>query len=96
MREPTCAACGHTGLGVQVHHIKPFHLHPNLELDPDNLITLCEVKGREHHLLLGHLDNWESYNVNVRADVKRFHKKSEKEIRAHPDWLKAVLHRPMQ
>lgn len=94
MREPACMACGHRGRGLQVHHIKPFHLHPNLELDPNNLITLCEIKGREHHLLLGHLDDWESYNPNVRADVKHFHKKSDSQIRADPTWQKKMLHRP--
>lgn len=93
--EPACACCGHKGQGLQVHHIKPFHLHPNLELDPNNLITLCEIKGRDHHLLLGHLDDWESYNPNVRADVKRFHKKSDAEIRANPTWQKEMQHRPM-
>lgn len=59
---PTCAACGHKA--TQVHHIQPFHLHPELELDPANLISLCD----RDHLLFGHLGNFESYNVNVRAD----------------------------
>ena len=95
LKEPACAACGHKGHGLQVHHIKPFHLHPNLELDPDNLITLCEILGREHHLLLGHLDDWESYNPNVRADVKRFHKQSAGQIRSNRTWQEEVKRRPM-
>jgi 5-methylcytosine-specific restriction endonuclease McrA len=94
MREPTCAACGHRGPGLQVHHIKPFHLHPNLELDPNNLITLCEVKGRDHHLLLGHLDEWESYNVNVKRDVKHHYGKTALQIRADVLWQKAMARRP--
>ncbi len=94
LHEPSCAACGHRGKGLQVHHIKPFHLHPNLELDPRNLITLCEIKGREHHLLLGHLDEWESYNVNVREDVKRYYGKSAAAIKADLHWQKAVAKRP--
>ena len=65
-----------------------------MELDPTNLITLCEIKGREHHLLLGHLDDWESYNVNVRRDVVRFHHESARKIRVNPAWLKEVAHRP--
>lgn len=93
-REPACVACGHRGEELQVHHIKPFHLHPDLELDPDNLITLCEVEGREHHLHLGHLDEWESFNVHVRADAKRHHGKSAAKIRADEAWLKAVAKRP--
>ncbi len=94
MREPACVACGYRGHGLQVHHVKPFHLHPNLELDPRNLITLCEVKGRDHHLLLGHLDELESYNVNVREDVKRYHGKSADHIRGDAAWQKAVAKRP--
>ncbi|HLI71704.1 MAG TPA: HNH endonuclease [Ktedonobacteraceae bacterium] len=94
LKEPACRACGHRGQGLQVHHIKPFHLHPDLELDPDNLITLCELKGRDHHLLLGHLDDWESYNPNVRQDVKRFYKMSDSQIRADPAWQKEERQRP--
>src|SRR3989442_7647586 len=66
LREPACVACGYKGKHLQVHHIKPFHLHPHLELDPDNLITLCQARGREHHLLLGHLDAWDSFNEHIR------------------------------
>ncbi|HEY3992796.1 MAG TPA: HNH endonuclease signature motif containing protein [Ktedonobacteraceae bacterium] len=94
MHEPGCVACGYRGQGLQVHHIKPFHLHPALELDPRNLITLCEVKGRDHHLLLGHLDEWESYNVNVRSDVKRYYGKTALHIRSDAAWLKDVAKRP--
>lgn len=95
LHEPACVACGYQGQGLQVHHIKPFHLHPDLELDPRNLITLCEVKGRDHHLLIGHLDDWESYNVHVRDDVRRFHGKSATQIRSDPSWLKEVARRPI-
>ncbi len=71
-----------------------FHLHPNLELDPRNLITLCELPGRDHHLLIGHLDEWESYNVNVRDDAKRYYGKSADQIRANATWQKEVAKRP--
>lgn len=40
---PCCAVCGSTK-NLQVHHKKPFHLFPELELDPNNLVTLCEGK----------------------------------------------------
>ncbi|HEY0753147.1 MAG TPA: hypothetical protein VGD98_04230 [Ktedonobacteraceae bacterium] len=93
--EPACVVCG-VRKGLQVHHIKPFHLHPALELNPTNLITLCELKGREHHLLVGHLDEWESYNVHVREDARRYHHKSATAIRADIAWQKAVLGRPMK
>lgn len=93
-REPGCAVCGHQGQGLQVHHIKPFHLYPELELDPNNLITLCELKGRTHHLLIGHLDDWESYNPQVRTDARRYHKENAREIRANPAWQKEEQQRP--
>jgi len=94
LREPACVACGYRGEKVQVHHIKPFHLHPQLELDPDNLITLCEARGREHHLLLGHLDAWDSYNEHIRADAKHFFRKSAAQIRADLHWQKKMALRP--
>ncbi|MGH2508035.1 MAG: HNH endonuclease [Ktedonobacteraceae bacterium] len=94
LREPACIACGYQGKGLQVHHIKPFHLHPALELDPNNLITLCEIKERDHHLLIGHLDNWESYNVHVKEDARHFYKKTAEQIRADSAWLKKMQQRP--
>jgi 5-methylcytosine-specific restriction endonuclease McrA len=92
--QPACMVCGHRGQGLQVHHIKPFHLYPQLELDPGNLITLCEIRGRDHHLLIGHLDDWESYNPQVRVDVKNYHKENALTIRANPAWQKEEQHRP--
>jgi hypothetical protein len=94
LREPRCVACGYKGKKLQVHHIKPFHLHPHLELDPQNLITLCEARGREHHLLLGHLDAWNSYNEHIRADAKHFYRKSAAQIRADLHWQKKMMQRP--
>lgn len=66
---PECAACG-SRRKVEVHHKKPFHTHPELELDPDNLITLCETAthGVICHLLFGHLGNYKSINDNVVED----------------------------
>ena len=69
---PTCAACGSLRK-VQVHHIKPFHLFPELELVTTNLISLCEVKtiGGNHHLLFGHSGNWTHINAAVVHDAAR-------------------------
>jgi predicted HNH restriction endonuclease len=65
-QSPACACCGTRQKKVlQVHHIKPFHLFPELELDPRNLIVLCVVC----HFLIGHLKNWSSYNPDVFADA---------------------------
>lgn len=69
----TCAACHRdkNQAKLEVHHILPFHLvrnfqRPDLEFDPTNLVTLCDI----HHLYIGHLGVWGSYNENVLFDVK--------------------------
>ena len=67
---PACALCGSKEL-VEVHHKKPFHLFPELELDPKNLITLCESgkNGIVCHRAIGHLGNYRSYNAEVEKDT---------------------------
>lgn len=67
---PSCAACGRQD-GLEVHHIKDFSENPELELDPTNLITLCD-KGTKCHLTFGHLGNWKSINPEVIEDSKWF------------------------
>jgi len=62
---PACAICGREDVQMNVHHIHPFHVRPDLELAPDNLITLC----RDHHFDFGHLRMWKSWNVNIREDA---------------------------
>jgi hypothetical protein len=61
-----CAACG-TDKDLEVHHIVPVHINADLELDPDNLITLC---SRSCHLLIGHLMDFKSWNPHVIHDAK--------------------------
>lgn len=61
----TCACCG-TENHLEVHHIKPFHLFPALELEKTNLIVLC----RPHHFDRGHYCNWESWNPHVARDCR--------------------------
>lgn len=61
---PACAACG-AKADLQVHHVKPFHLWPALELESSNLIALCP----RCHLLLGHLGDYRAYNPCVREDA---------------------------
>ena len=62
-----CACCGGTKK-LEVHHIKPVHLFPELELEPMNLITLCS--RMKCHFIFGHLYNWESYNITIEEDLK--------------------------
>ena len=65
---PTCAACG-TATHLEVHHEKPVHLWPEYELNPANLITLCESSTHNCHLIFGHLLDWSAYNRQVEQDT---------------------------
>jgi 5-methylcytosine-specific restriction protein A len=58
-----CKFCG-SKKKLQVHHMKPFHLYPELELEVSNLIMLC----LRCHLLFGHLGNFRSYNPEIEVD----------------------------
>jgi 5-methylcytosine-specific restriction protein A len=76
---PTCEVCG-GNKQLEVHHKQPFHTNPELELDPNNLITLCEANkgGCCHHLHFGHLGNYKNINPNVEEDVKIWSEKLTK------------------
>jgi 5-methylcytosine-specific restriction endonuclease McrA len=64
---PTCAACGGTE-GLNVHHVFPVYVYPERELDPHNLITLCEK--RNCHFIWGHLNkSWKTWNRTVVEDA---------------------------
>ena len=67
---PRCSIC-ESSSNIEVHHIIPFHIAPDLELDPDNLITLCENKkyGVNCHLLFGHLGNYKKTNSSIKEDA---------------------------
>lgn len=71
-----CAICGAT-FKLRVHHLIPFHLAPDLELELDNLTVLCENKkyGINCHLLCGHLGNFRRTNPNCEIDIMVWHKK---------------------
>ena len=66
---PLCAVC--LSKKVEVHHKIPFYLRRDLELDPDNLITLC----RDHHFWFGHLGDWKAYNIEVSQDAATWQQK---------------------
>lgn len=66
----SCRCCGRRDT-LNVHHIKPFHIDESLELEFDNLVTLC----REHHFHIGHKDNWKDSNSNVCGDCDRMRAK---------------------
>ena len=67
---PTCAACGGTA-NLNVHHKKPFHLFPELELEPTNLITLCMDGDKDCHIKIGHGGNFKAYNPEVAEDAAK-------------------------
>lgn len=101
-QQPICAACGqgHPAQGLQVHHMLPFHFcvklgRPELELDERNLMTLCDETINNHHLLLGHLGDFQSYNPNVRVDVAGpLGKLGDDQIDADPGWQAEMQRRP--
>lgn len=75
-RQGKCQLCGGTD-DLEVHHIVPFHIDPDKELDPNNLITLCgSGKGGVNcHLFFGHLGNWKKCNTTVVIDCLEWSKK---------------------
>jgi hypothetical protein len=77
--QPCCQVCGVTDK-LNVHHIMPFHMDNSLELNPDNLITLCEClcHGVNCHLWFGHLGNFKKVNPSVVEDTKTWKDKYDK------------------
>jgi len=75
-KHPACAVCGSIKT-LEVHHIVPFNVDPTRELDPKNLITLCEAKsnGVTCHQFFGHLGNYQSFNRSVVKDASKWSKK---------------------
>lgn len=63
-----CIACGRDKK-LEVHHIKPVHLFPELELDMSNLVTLC---ADPCHLVFGHLMNFKSWNREIIKDSTEY------------------------
>lgn len=64
---PNCEACGGTQ-EVVGHHVEPFHLRPDKELDARNLIALCNKHGC--HFTHGHCFDWQAHNPHVREDAR--------------------------
>lgn len=68
-KQPTCQVCGSKERLV-VHHIVPYHLDKTKELEPENLLTMCESPMHNCHFIWGHFLRWNSHNVNVIEDAK--------------------------
>lgn len=71
-----CAVCGGKQK-LNVHHILPFHLDREKELDAENLITLCEGNSTINcHLRFGHWGNFaKKYNPDIREDATKWSKR---------------------
>lgn len=104
---PNCIVCkeeNYGKVGVQIHHaIVPFHLailcgRPDLELDPRNLCSLCETEHNRpapnHHLLVGHLKDFQSWNKNVFQDAVTYKGLTEEQILAIADYEEKIKNRP--
>lgn len=102
-KNPQCAVCPANTM-IQIHHVMPFHFchlvyRGDLELDDRNFIALCEEAGNNHHLLLGHLDDFESYNAGGRESILALGKSilpnlSEEAIKADMAWIQLMGTRP--
>ena len=87
-RQPDCQVCGGRKK-LEVHHIIPFWVAPELELEPDNLITLCD--GRKYarcHYLFGHFGDYKKWNENVKQDASYFMKRIKEKREEWPDSIK--------
>ena len=73
-KEPACVACGRTN-DLSVHHIIPVSISPTLELDPQNLITLCTSPC---HMVFGHFMSYRCYNKDVRKMAQEYRKSFNK------------------
>jgi hypothetical protein len=62
LKESACVACGRVH-DLEVHHIIPVSVDPTLELDENNLITLC---ASPCHRVFGHFLSYHCYNKHVR------------------------------
>lgn len=74
-KHPSCAACGSTEK-LQVHHIIPFRIRPDLELVESNLISLC-MSNNECHLMIGHGGSFHCYNPSVEEYCRQYAESKE-------------------
>mgnify|MGYP002135719098 CR=1 FL=1 len=53
---PRCVACGQQA--DTVHHLRPVAVAPAMELDANNLASVCD----DCHFCIGHICNWQLWN----------------------------------
>jgi len=100
--QPDCLVCGKgikDGIKVNAHHRYPFSYviavgRSDLELDERNLRTMCVDHDEEHHILIGHLGCYESYNPELERFVAMCRGLTAIQIRSMKEWVNAALLRP--
>jgi 5-methylcytosine-specific restriction endonuclease McrA len=61
-----CAVCGNRKY-LEVHHVKPVHIYPELSCSLENFIVLCDAKNNSCHRWIGHFGNYSSkWNDKIR------------------------------
>lgn len=71
-----CMVCGNKK--CDLHHFKVFHLHPELELDLNNVGWFCQGLGTgNHHLWIAHLGSFRSWNEMAKENAKEWKFKIE-------------------
>ena len=89
-KHPFCIACNSTK-NLEVHHVKPYQLYPELELDPSNLVTLCKT----HHLVFGHLTDYHSWNEAVVEDSNWYLQKVKNKPKVPAEKPKELYRKPI-
>ncbi len=69
---PICAVCGGKSK-LNLHHLRPFHAFPELELIESNVVWLCNKNLC--HIRIGHLSDFQSINPTGKEDIKLWHDK---------------------
>jgi len=77
-KQPYCSVCKRTER-LQLHHLTPFHVAPELELSPENTVVLCaRSKVLNCHLVYGHLGDFKRINPFVMADIAEWSAKLDR------------------
>ena len=100
LKQPRCLVCG-CDVQLNVHHKYPFEFvvavgRPDLELDERNLFSLCTEQAEQHHVLIGHLDDYKSYNPHLEQLIALCRGLTSAQIRAFKDWADAKTLRPKE